>query len=436
MTKTPTPTEVSASVAAKFQRHVLPLLIAAWFIAYLDRFNVSFAGLQMNKELGLSSTVFGLGAGLFFLGYALFEIPSNIILLRVGARRWLGRIMVSWGVISAAMMFTQGPRSFYALRLLLGVAEAGAFPGMAFYLSQWLAPRERAAALGALGSCAMISGIVGGPLAAGLLALHGVWGISGWQWLFLVEAVPAIAIGIWVVKALPERPEGVAWLTPTEQALVRSRMAVESVIERVPTLRSVWEVARDPQYLTWGVAFMGASATGSALRLFRPSILREVAGLSDVVASVLTAVPAIVGAIAMIYIGRHSTRTDERRWHTVVPMFVGAVSVVLVGVTYGLFGALVVSSLASIGGAAQPPLFASVTSAARGSTNAIGIAFVNSLGGLGGFVGPYLVGYVMDSSGLASACLLAGAFMGTGGLLVLAGRQRVAKAVTSTVALS
>lgn len=408
----------SASSAAKVRRRVLPVLIAAWFVAYLDRFNVSFAALQMNEQLGLSAAAFGFGAGIFFVGYSLFEIPSNLIMTRVGPRRWLSRIMITWGLCSVAMMWTRSPGSFYVLRFLLGVAEAGCFPGMAFYLGQWLAPRERAAALGLLGSVAMISGVVGAPMAAGLLALNGTLGLAGWQWLFLVEGIPAVVLGVCVLAWLPDTPEAVNWLTPGERSWLAAHMSRERVLQ--PTRASLAAIASDRRYWIWAATFFCFSAAGGALRLFQPIILRQVAGLNNTLAATLSAIPALAGTVAIIYVGRRSTHVDERRWHTALPMWVAAVGLGLVGVTYGLTGALLVAAVANVGVGAQPPLIASVSAAATGSANAVGIAFVNAIGAMGSFVGPYFVGYLFDKTGgLAIACAIAGGVMALAGILSL-----------------
>jgi ACS family tartrate transporter-like MFS transporter len=426
--------DVATSVAAKLQRRVLPVLVLAWFIAYIDRFNVSYAALQMNQQLGLTATVFGFGAGVFFVGYSLFEIPSNLFLLRVGPRRWLSRIMVTWGLVTMGMVFIDGVKSFYTLRFLLGVAEAGCFPGMAFYLSQWLTPRQRAQALGVLGSAAMMSGIFGGPLAAGLLALDGAWGLAGWQWLFLCEGLPAVIVGFLLLKLVPDQPQKVSWLTPEERSWVSARMPERA--GHAMTRASITAVMSDRRYLVWAAAFLCASACGSATIVFRPIIMQQVTNLSDTWAALVSALPNVVGVIAIVYVGRHATLVDERRWHAAVPMIISAIGVALVGVTYGLIGAMMVAALSSFGGAAQPPLFASVSGAGGESPNAVAIAFVNSAGALGGFIGPYLVGYVIDTAGLALACAVAAAFMFVGAGLVLSVRTRRPSPITAPVPLS
>lgn len=406
-------------VAAKVRRHIVPLFMAVWFVAYIDRFNVSYAALQMNAQIGLSPARFGLGSGLFFLGYALFEVPSNMMLVRVGARRWLARIIVSWGLVTMAMIWTRGPSSFAALRLILGIAEAGCFPGMAFCLSQWLAPRDRAGALAALGSVAMVSGIVGGPLAAGLLTLRGVAGLAGWQWLFLLEGIPAVAIGICVWRYLPDSPHHAAWLTPEERRWLTTREDPRCTERSRGAFRVV---IANPRYWQWGLAFFCAAAAGSATLLFRPIILKQMAGLDDTFTAILAGVPAMAGAIATVYVGQRSTRVDERRWHAGVPMLLGASGVAAGGVAHGLGAALAVASLATVSAASQPPLFASVSAEGSSRVNAVGIAFVNSIASVGGFLGPYAMGYLIDRTGdLVVPCAIAGIVLAIGACLVVAG---------------
>jgi ACS family tartrate transporter-like MFS transporter len=268
--------DLAASVLRKVQRRILPLLMSAWFVAYIDRFNVSFAALQMNEDVGLSPATFGFGAGLFFLGYSLFEIPSNLVLARVGARLWLGRIMVSWGFVCMGMAAVQGATSFNTLRLLLGLAEAGAFPGMAFYLTQWLPARERTDALAKLGSMALISGILGSPIAAALLSLDGLLGLAGWQWLFVIEGAPAVVLGVCVLRYLPNRPEDASWLTAAEKAWMAEQLSTSR--EAVPVASSLLLVVKDVRYWMWAACFFCLYSGGSALRLWQPLLLRDLAG--------------------------------------------------------------------------------------------------------------------------------------------------------------
>jgi ACS family tartrate transporter-like MFS transporter len=418
------PPSLEEVVTAKIKRRVLPLLMAGWLIAYIDRFNVGFAALQMNKALGLSATALGFAAGLFFVGYALFEVPSNLCLARFGARRWLARIMVTWGIVTIAMAWAQGPNSFSALRFVLGVAEAGCFPGMALYLSKWFLPRQRAGVLALLGSMAMLSGVVGGPVAAVLLSLDGVAGLAGWQWLFVIEGVPAITVGLLIWRFLPEAPHEARWLTSEERDWL-ARNVTQPESERQPALKSLRTVLHDARYWGWGLAFLCTTAAGSASTLFRPILMRQMAGLSDGMAATLNAVPAAVGVLAMLYIGRHATATDERRWHSASPAILSGIGLFLGGVIYGLPGVLALASVAALGGAFQPPLMAMVSSASKGTVNAVGIAFVNSVAAAGGFAGPYLLGFVVDSTGgFAAAYAIAGMLMVFGAATVLLTKER------------
>jgi ACS family tartrate transporter-like MFS transporter len=414
--------ELSASVAAKVQRRILPLLMAGWFVAYIDRFNVSFAALQMNQDVGLSPAVFGFGAGLFFLGYSLFEIPSNLVLHRVGARRWLSRIMMSWGLVCIAMVWVQGPTSFNTLRLLLGVAEAGAFPGMAFYLAQWLPARERTDALAKLGSMAFISGMLGSPIAAALLALDGVLGVAGWQWLFFLEGAPALVIGWCVLRYLPDTPSQARWLTDEEKAWLQQQLAERG--GSATTWSSIVAVVRDARYWMWSVAFFCFYAGGTALRLWQPIILKNL-GQTDTMATLLASISSTIGAISILIGGRHSMRHDERRWHVAVPMIVSGIGLILFGAAGNLVTVLISASIIALGSAAQPPLFSSVSSASTGSTNAVGIAFVNSLAGLGAFLGPTLWGYVLEQTGsLMVGTTVCGTLVIVAAPLVLIARER------------
>jgi ACS family tartrate transporter-like MFS transporter len=258
---------------------------------------------------------------------------------------------------------------------------------------------------------AMVSGILGAPLAAGLLSLNRVMGLAGWHWLFLVEGLPAIVIGCCVWVFLPESPERAEWLTGDERAWVQSHSREAAVGVRDKT--ALRAVVSDSRYWMWSAAFFCVTAAGSALRLFQPTILRQVTGLGDVSSALLTAVPSLVGMVAILYVGRSASRRDERRWHAAMPMAIAALGFAVMGVTYGVAGALIVASIATIGVASQPPLFASVSTASEGATNAVGIAFVNSVASVGAFLGPYVVGYALDRSGslvvvgVASAVVIA-----------------------------
>src|SRR5205823_12622533 len=281
---------------------------------YLDRINVGFAALQMNAALGFSGRTFGLGAGIFFLSYVALEIPSNMILARVGARVWIARIMITWGLISSATMFVRSAGEFYGARFLLGAAEAGCLPGIIFYLTRWFPARERARTIAAFMAATLVAGIVGGPISGALLALDGAAGLAGWQWLFLLEGLPAVALGVVVLATLPEGPDDAAWLSGEErQTLIaclrqdRDQRAATGDSSRGPfTNTRIWRLSI--VYFTIPVALY-------AIGFWLPQIVKGATSAGNFTVGVVTAVPYIVAAIGMVIVGRHSDRTGERRWH-------------------------------------------------------------------------------------------------------------------------
>lgn len=415
-------TDVSAAVA-KARRRLIPFLFLLYIVAYLDRINVGFAALQMNQALGFSDTVYGFGAGIFFLGYVLFEIPSNVILARVGARLWIARIMISWGLVSSAMMFVRGAQGFYALRFLLGLAEAGFFPGIIFYLTRWFPARERARTVAAFMTATLIAGVVGGPISGSLLSLHGAGGLAGWQWLFLLEGVPSIVLGFVVLQVLAERPEDAAWLTGRERAALVACLRDEADAVRHETTSGALTNGR-----TWllAIVYFTIPVTLYGIGFFLPRMLKTASGASDFVVGLLSAVPYAAGAIAMVIVGRHSDRTGERRWHVLVPALVSAVGLALSSLSTGITWSVVTLSIAMLGLASMfGPFWALTTSAMGGVGAAASIALVNSVGNTGGFVGPYLLGAINDATHSFALGLLAIAGMlVAGATLVLLVRDR------------
>jgi ACS family tartrate transporter-like MFS transporter len=414
----------AARALAKARWRLLPLLFVLYVVAYLDRINVGFAALQMNAAIGLGAAAYGLGAGMFFVSYTAFEIPSNLMLLRLGARVWIARIMITWGAISAAMMFVRGETSFYVLRFLLGAAEAGFFPGIIFYLTAWFPPLERARATAYFMTATALSGLIGGPVSGALLALDGAFGLAGWQWMFFVEGLPAVALGLLVLARLPDGPHEARWLAPEERAALQEYLAREqggspSSGPRHETLRGalgsgrVWGLAG--LYFTIVIGLYGIS-------FWLPQILRSQSGWSDVRVSVLSALPYLAAAVGMVMVAAHSDRTGERRWHVAGCTWAAALGFVAATETPTAAGSLAALSLAAIGvwGAfgpfwALPPTFLSGRAAAGG------IALVNSVGNLGGFAGPALLGLVRERTGAFEAGLwLVAATLAVGGLLALA----------------
>ena len=413
-----------ASAVSKARRRLIPFLFLLYIVAYLDRVNVGFAALQMNEALGLSAQTYALGAGIFFVSYVAFEIPSNVVLARVGARLWIARIMITWGIVSAAMMFVRGATGFFVMRFLLGAAEAGFFPGIIFYLTRWFPERERARTVAAFMTAVLAAGIVGGPVSGALLTLHGAYGLAGWQWLFLLEGLPAVVLGVVVLGALTERPEDAAWLSTRERTALVRCLAVESSAhgDQTRTLAAalgngrVWLLAL--VYFTLPVALY-------AMSFWLPQILKIASGGSDFEVGVLSAIPYLCGAIGMVATGRHSDRTGERRWHVAIAAAVGGAAFAASAFVSTLAPSLVLLSLAMLGLASMfGPFWTLATGVVRGVGAAAGIALINSVGNIGGFVGPYLLGYVRDTTGSFAAGLISvGIILPLGGALVLLARD-------------
>lgn len=409
---------------AKARWRLLPLLFLLYVVAYLDRINVGFAALQMNAAVGLSAAAYGLGAGVFFVSYTLFEVPSNLILERVGARLWIARIMITWGAVSSAMMFVRGEVSFYTLRFLLGAAEAGFFPGMILYLTYWFPATERARATAYFMTATALSGLVGGPVSGALLAMDGLLGLGGWQWMFLVEGVPAILLGFVVLAWLPDRPAGARWLSPEERTALAARLQAEDARHghgRHHTLGAalragrVWLLA--VLYFTIVIGLYGIS-------FWLPQILQGQSDWSDVRVGVASALPYLAAAVGMVIVAAHSDRTGERRWHVACCTWTAAAGFALASRTSTAPASLAALSLAAVGvWGAFGPFWTLPAAFLSGTAAAGGIALVNSVGNIGGFAGPYVLGFVRDRTGRFEAGLLVLAtVLALGGLLALAAR--------------
>ena len=413
---------MTAPVLAKVRRRLVPLLFLLYIVAYLDRINVGFAALQMNQALGFSATTYGFGAGIFFLSYVLFEIPSNVILARVGARVWIARIMITWGLVSSAMMLVRGVPGFYTLRFLLGAAEAGFFPGIIFYLTRWFPVRERARTIAAFMTATLAAGVIGGPISGALLSLHGAGGLAGWQWLFLLEGLPAVVLGLVVLKTLTERPENATWLSDAERATL-----VACLREDAGTVRTETTARALGNRRTWllAVVYFTIPVTLYGIGFWLPQMLKTASGGSDFTVGLLSAVPYACGAVAMVIVGRHSDRTGERRWHIAVSALVGATGLAASTASTGVVWSLFTLSMAMLGLASMfGPFWALTTSRMGGVGAAASIALVNSVGNTGGFVGPYLLGAINDATQSFAIGLCAIAVMlAAGGILVLAVRD-------------
>jgi ACS family tartrate transporter-like MFS transporter len=375
-------------------------MFVLYIVAYLDRVNVGFAALQMNAELQFSNVVFGLGSGIFFIGYFLFEIPSNLLLHRIGARIWIARIMITWGVIASAMMFVTGPKSFYALRFLLGLAEAGFFPGMILYLTYWFPRKYLARNVALFMTATALAGVVGGPVSGALLEMHGMLGLSGWQWLFLLEGIPAVLLGVAVFFYLPERPEKSAWLPQDEKDWLRERLDLEHQDKAnekeqglLPTLGSVRVWVLCLIYFTLVVSMYG-------IAMWMPLMLKNVTGFSNLLVGVVSIFPYLAAAAFMVIIGISSDRTGERRLHLAGSLMLAALGFLFSVLTGSAVWSVACLIIAAAGiWAALGPFWAFAGSFLSGTAAAGGFALINSIGNLGGFTGPYLMGFLRDSTG-------------------------------------
>ena len=391
--------EIETRTLRKITLRIVPFIMLLYFVAFIDRVNIGFAALTMNKDLGFSPAVFGLGAGIFFWGYFLFEVPSNIILHKIGARIWIARVMITWGLVSAAMAFVQGVASFYVLRFLLGAAEAGFFPGIILYLSYWFPARQRAAVTALFMAAAPLSTVLGSPVSGALLEMDGLLGLKGWQWLFLTEALPAVLLGFVVLVYMTDRPEQASWLDGDERNWLVSTMSAESASKAATANHSIWRGLADPRVLALSLVYFGTSAGLYTLGVWAPQIIKQF-GLSPLKVGFLNAVPATVAVIAMVLWARHSDRTGERTWHVVLACLLAAAGLALAVPAAGVATALVALTFVNIGvSSSKPPLWSMPTMFLSGSAAAAGIATINSIGNLGGFVGPAMIGWIKDRTG-------------------------------------
>jgi ACS family tartrate transporter-like MFS transporter len=413
------------TAVARVTRRLIPFLFLLYILAFLDRVNVGFAALEMNQALGFGPAVYGLGAGMFFLGYCLFEVPSNLVLYRTGARVWIARIMITWGLAASAMILVRTPWSFYLLRFLLGVAEAGFFPGIIFYLTHWYPARDRARAYSWFLAAIPVSGIVGGPLSGALLGLDGRLGLQGWQWLFLLEGIPSAAVGLLVLVLLPERPADARWLAPEERASLESALAAERADVVAEHGASLGRALVSPRVWWLGTVYFLIVAGLYAFSLWLPQLVKGSGTLSNLEVGAITAVPYLVAAAGMVLVGGSSDRSGERHLHLAAPALAAAagfVAVAFVRAPVPLIAALSVAAFGLL--ACLGPFWALPTAFLKGEAGAGGIALINSMGALGGFVGPYLLGVVKDRTGSFTAgLLLLGAMVAVAAGIVLGMRR-------------
>ena len=425
------PTAVERVTIRKVFLRLVPYTSLLYLICYIDRINIGFAALQMNKDIGLTPTLFGWGAGIFFWGYFLFEVPSNIIMDRVGARMWICRIMITWGLLSGAMAFITGPTSFMVLRFLFGLAEAGFAPGMFLYFTYWFPAEYRGRIIGCYLVTLPLSVAIGAPISTALLGLDGTLGLAGWKWLFLCEAAPALIGGLTVPFLLTDKPATATWLTDEQRNWLQGRLDAERRAVESVRVYSIWESLVNPRVLMLSVLFLGIGVASVGIVAFLPQIIKEL-GVSNMRTGFLVSIPYVIGSIAMIAWGYVSDRMNERRWNLVISCGFGFVGMLMIGYTVGTWWAILATCLATIGFYGMKPVFWPLPSEfLTGGAIAAGLAVINSIGNLGGFFGPMLLGWLKDTTGGYSAGIyvLSGfALLSTVLALFVPGRKRAAAA--------
>jgi MFS transporter, ACS family, tartrate transporter len=405
---------------------LLPFLFLLYVVAYLDRINVGFAALQMKDQLGFSDSVYGFGAGIFFVSYFLFQVPSNIVLERVGARRWIGVLMILWGVISASMFLVHSSGSFYTLRFLLGATEAGFFPGVLFYLRGWFPPALPAGIIALFMTAGPISGVIGGPVSGALLNLDGRRGLAGWQWMFLMEGIPAIFLGVIAWIYLVNGPEEAHWLTPEEKKWLRERKTLakhREAVSRSNEPEAKWWTSADLWRLVLVDFILNTCTYGVSLWL--PSALKNVSGLPNFLIGIASAIPNLLAVVLMVLVGLHSDRTGERRWHIAFSAFAGSAALFAAGYSNGVVFSVIAFGIALAASSSMAGTFWSLVSATLTESSAArAIALINAIGNLGSGFGPYWIGYLRDVTHSFRAGLWSVAFgMALAGFTILTVRD-------------
>jgi MFS transporter, ACS family, tartrate transporter len=390
---------VEQSTMRKVYWRLLPLCVLTYFLCYLDRINVGFAALTMNKDLGLDAATYGMAAGAFFWGYFLFEVPSNIILEKVGARLWIARIMVTWGVLSGATAFCVGPWSFLTVRFLLGLAEAGLFPGMILFFTYWFPDRHRARIVAGFTVALPLAVAAGAPMSTALLGLNGLWGLAGWKLMFLAEAAPTVLVGIFILFFVTDRPSVAHWLSDEERGWLIATLDTERGLIEAKRKVSLWRSFWDPKILLLTLNYFGIVGASLGMLLFLPQMVKQL-GLTTMQIGWVTMIPYICGAISMLVWGFISDRMGERRWNLFGACVVATVGLIIAAQTIGSAWAVVGMSIAAIGFyGSKGPFWSMPSMILTGTAAASGIAWINAIGNLGGFFGPTAVGLAKSYTG-------------------------------------
>ena len=398
--------ELETATIRRVTLRLVPFLMVCYFVSFVDRVNLGFAALQMVRDLRLSSTVFGLGGGIFFLSYFLFEVPSNLVLARVGARLWIARIMITWGVLAAAMALITGPQSLYAMRFLLGAAEAGFFPGVMLYLTYWFPPKYRARIIALFTVAIPVSGFLGSPISAALLGLDGWLGIRGWQWMFIIEGIPAVLLGLLCLAVLTDRPAQARWLPADEREWLQQHLEGDGQVRSRRVEGSLWQVLWSRDVLILSLVLAGSTAVSSGLQLWQPQIIQSY-GLTNMQTGLLSSIPFALAAVVMILWGRRSDLTGERIWHSALPLILTAASLAGALVFDSLAAIVIILCLAAIGiYAGKGPVWAVSTEWLSASTAPAGLAQINAISNLAGFGTTYAMGAIKDATGRFSLSLV------------------------------
>ena len=383
-------------VIRKVSWRIVPFVALCYFVCYLDRVNVGFAALTMNADLGFTATVFGWGAGIFFFGYFIFEVPSNLALERFGARLWIARIMLTWGLLSAGMSLIWNEASFLVVRFLLGAAEAGFFPGIILFLTYWFPAAYRARMVGRFMAAVPISTVIGAPLSGLILGLDGIWGLKGWQWLFICEGVPTVLLGMVVMFYLTDGPQKADWLEADERLWLTDRLQRERMVREAHAKHSLWQALKHPRVLLLSLVYFGNAAANYGLGFWLPTIVKNF-GISNLQTGFVTAIPYVIGAFSMVLWPLLSDRMQERKWNTALAFLVTAVALAASTWFPNPVQKMAMLSICALGLFAIAPLFWTLPTAfLSGTAAAGGIALINSVGNLAGFVSPYLVGWIKD----------------------------------------
>jgi MFS transporter, ACS family, tartrate transporter len=431
---------LEAVVLSKVTWRLVPLLFSLYVVAYVDRINIGFAALQIKSFLGMGDAGYGLAAGIFFAGYVVFQLPSNLIMERVGARRWIAVLMMAWGLISSCMIFARVPWHLHVLRFLLGSAEAGFFPGIVFYLRGWFPPSTRARTLALFAAAGPVSAVIAGPLSGSLLRLHQA-GLAGWQWMFLLEGVPAILLGVGVLWHLTNTPREADWLSLEEKIWLIDALACdgeESHLRR-PTA-GLSAVFVSPQIWLLVFVYFGLNCAGYGITFWLPSLIRNLSGLGTITIGLLTAIPYGTALIVMIVAGAHSDKSGEHRWHIALPALLGAIALLLAAYSGSVAGLVTALSIAVVAEFSMVGPFWALCTLVKPQRAAVAIALINSIGNLGGLAGSYAVGALKSAThGFRNGMIVLGAALGAAGVLALLVRveakqfrnQEVARTVAS-----